>query len=280
MKKITLIVLMLFTTLSYAQDIELNGTISAQSNQIKNVADPTQAQDAATKVYVDGVVITTQQASDITTNTAKVGITGQQASDITSNTAKTVITTDQANAIVANMAKVGITAYSIGDFAHGGIVFWVDETGQHGLVCTKEDQIGGVRWHAGANGNTQAKGDGIYAGKANTSIIISSLIALGDDGNTYAARICNELQITEFGDTYGDWYLPSKHELNLMYQNKSEINTTAGQNGGGVFSESRYFWSSTELASDQAYAQSFFDSDQSNSPKYLSTLAVRAVRAF
>jgi len=246
MKKITVIVLMLFTALSYAQDIELNGTISAQSNQIKNVADPTEAQDAATKVYVDGVVITTQQASDITTNTA----------------------------------KVGITAYSIGDFAHGGIVFWVDETGQHGLVCTKEDQIGGVRWHAGANGNTQAKGDGIYAGKANTSIIISSLIALGDDGSTYAARICNELQITEFGDTYGDWYLPSKHELNLMYQNKSEINTTAGQNGGGVFSESRYFWSSTELASDQAYAQSFFDSTQSNTPKYLSTLAVRAVRAF
>ena len=165
---------MLFTALSYAQGIELNGTISAQSNQIKNVADPTQAQDAATKVYVDGVVITTQQASNITTNTAKVGITVQQASDITSNTAKTVITTDQANAIVANTAKIGITAYSIGDFAHGGIVFWVDETGQHGLVCTKEDQIGGVRWHAGANGNTQAKGDGIYAGRANTSIIINN----------------------------------------------------------------------------------------------------------
>ena len=110
MKKVTVIVLMLFTALSYAQGIELNGTISAEDNQIKNVADPTQAQDEATKVYVDGVVITTQQASDITTNTAKVGITGQQASDITSNTAKTVITTDQANAIVTNMAKVGITA--------------------------------------------------------------------------------------------------------------------------------------------------------------------------
>ena len=65
---------MLFIALSYAQDIELNGTISAQSNQIKNVADPTEAQDAATKVYVDGVVITTQQANAILANTAKVGM--------------------------------------------------------------------------------------------------------------------------------------------------------------------------------------------------------------
>ena len=48
MKKITLILLMLFTVLSYAQSIELNGTISAQGNQIKNLQDPTEAQDAVT----------------------------------------------------------------------------------------------------------------------------------------------------------------------------------------------------------------------------------------
>ena len=48
MKKFTLVVLMLFTALSYAQGIELNGTISAQGNQIKNLQDPTEAQDAVT----------------------------------------------------------------------------------------------------------------------------------------------------------------------------------------------------------------------------------------
>lgn len=39
-----------------------------------------------------------------------------------------------------------ITTYSVGDFAYGGIVIWVDETGQHGLGCAKEDQSTGVRW--------------------------------------------------------------------------------------------------------------------------------------
>jgi uncharacterized protein (TIGR02145 family) len=34
-------------------DILLNGTISAENHQIKNIVDPTDAQDAATKVYVD-----------------------------------------------------------------------------------------------------------------------------------------------------------------------------------------------------------------------------------
>ena len=53
MKKITLIVLMLFTVLSYAQGIELNGTVSAENNQIKNVADPTDAQDAVTLAYIN-----------------------------------------------------------------------------------------------------------------------------------------------------------------------------------------------------------------------------------
>ena len=38
----------LYTGNAYAQDIELNGTISAEDNQIKNLLDPTDAQDAVT----------------------------------------------------------------------------------------------------------------------------------------------------------------------------------------------------------------------------------------
>ncbi len=48
------ITLVLFVMpLSKAQDIKLNGSVSAENNQIKNVADPTDAQDAVTKKYVD-----------------------------------------------------------------------------------------------------------------------------------------------------------------------------------------------------------------------------------
>ena len=34
----------------WAQEIKFNGSISAENNQIKNILDPTESQDAATKV--------------------------------------------------------------------------------------------------------------------------------------------------------------------------------------------------------------------------------------
>jgi len=223
--------------------------------------------------------------TDVAANTLKVGVTDAQAT-ILGNTSgtnsgdQTVITSAQATAISDNTLKVGITTYSIGNFAYGGVVFWVDETGQHGLVCAKEDLSSTTRWYAGTYGNTQAKGDGPYAGKANTSIIISAQVAIGDDGSTYAARACNELQITEGGKTYGDWYLPSKDELNKMYQNKATINATATAVaiGGSVFVNNAY-WSSTEYDDDVAWRQFFFNGSQFYSAKS-STFTVRAVRAF
>ena len=170
--------------------------------------------------------------------------------------------------------------YQIGDFAQGGIVFWLDETGEHGLVCAKTDQDGGsgVRWYAGTYGNTQSKGDGPYAGEANIAVIIAAQVAIGDDNSTYAARICNELQIIEGGKTYGDWYLPAKQELNLMYQNKSTIDATATANDGSAF-VAGYYWSSTESSSGSAWVQSFGDGGQATGGKN-STGRVRAVRAF
>ena len=180
--------------------------------------------------------------------------------------------------VVNATAGSGSTTYSVGDFAQGGIVFWVDETGQHGLVAAKEDQSTGVRWYAGTHGNTQAKGDGPFSGEANTSIIIAAQVAIGDDGSTYAARICNELQVTEGGKTYGDWYLPSKKELDLMYQNKATIDATAGVNGGSGFA-SAYYWSSTENNNYSAWLQVFDYGYQDYGYKDFAS-RVRAVRAF
>jgi hypothetical protein len=56
MKHFVLTILISFFALPLinAQDIKLNGIISAENNQIKNTSDPTDAQDVATKNYVDG----------------------------------------------------------------------------------------------------------------------------------------------------------------------------------------------------------------------------------
>ncbi|MCB0669675.1 MAG: DUF1566 domain-containing protein [Saprospiraceae bacterium] len=93
-------------------------------------------------------------------------------------------------------------------------------------------------------------------------------MSIGDDGNTYAARLCSELQ----KGSYGDWYLPSKEELNLMY-------TNLHLNGLGGFTNALY-WSSTEQNSTNAWGQTFSSGGQASGVKNANTVRVRAIRAF
>lgn len=173
---------------------------------------------------------------------------------------------------------ISATTYEVGDFALGGIVFWVDESGQHGLVCAKTDQSTGIRWFAGTTGNTRARGDGPFAGEMNTAIIIAAHVAIGDDGNNYAARLCNELSITEGGTTYSDWYLPSFDELDLMYWAQGSINTTAEANGGTAIGATTY-WTSTQ-SNDTSVSAINFGSGGAGVSSTDTAYRVRAIRAF
>ena len=157
----------------------------------------------------------------------------------------------------------------VGQYKYGGVVFWVDETGKHGLVCSIEDQSNGIQWYNGVNLDTKAMREGAFGGASNTERITEA-----QGSGAYAAFICSQYT----GGGYGDWYLPAKEELNQMYLNKTIINTTANTNGGSSFAN-YYYWSSTENGSDFAWLQYFFDGNQFSSSKYYGN-SVRAVRAF
>jgi len=224
-------------------------------------------------------VYTVSQASNITgtdiTNLSNLsGVnTGDQDGSETKVTAGTNVTVTgagtTASPYVVNAVSGGGATLAIGDSYQGGIIFWLDATGQHGLIATAVDQSTSMRWYAGTYGTTRATGDGLFSGELNTSIIISSQVSIGDDGSDYAAQICNDLQITEGGKIYGDWYLPSKYELNLLYIQKTAV--------GGF--ASAYYWSSTEYSNYYAWNQSFVNGSQVYNDKYY-TYYVRAIRAF
>lgn len=168
--------------------------------------------------------------------------------------------------------------YKVGDVAFGGIVFWVDDTAKHGLVCSKTNISSSIQWFGGTFGSTQAKGDGAYAGKSNNSIIIATHASIGDNGAIYAARLCNELAVTENNLVYGDWYLPSKYELSLMHASKSAINLTAVTNGGEAFADNVY-WSSTEDSESRVWVVNFANGQETAVLKSAQNY-VRAVRSF
>ena len=163
----------------------------------------------------------------------------------------------------------GATALTIGQSYQGGIIFWLDATGQHGLIAATADQSTGIQWYNGTYRYTGTTGDGLYAGAMNTTMIVATQIADDQTGN-FAARVCADYSVTVNGVTYGDWYLPSKYELNLLYLQKAAV--------GGF--ASAYYWSSTDYSFSYAWSQYFIDGTQASNYGKGTNYYVRAVRAF
>jgi hypothetical protein len=155
-----------------------------------------------------------------------------------------------------------VTGLAIGQTYAGGIIFYLDSTGQHGIVCAPQDQ-GSYLW--GCQGNyLGGTSTAIGSGAQNTAIIVSGCI----QSNT-AAKVCDDLVL----NGYSDWFLPSKFELDLMYINLY-------LNGLGSFSYNTFYQSSSEANSEIAYLTNFdhwewFSYYGKNNGWY-----VRAVRAF
>ena len=165
------------------------------------------------------------------------------------------ITTDQSDAIVANTAKVGYTEalvsantdvaantlkvsytqpiYSVNTFYAelGGYVIAVRDGGKHGLVVAMQDQ-GNSSWY-----------------EANDLL---------SDANNHDVN----------GAKFMEWRLPTKRELNLVYNQISNI-------GGGF----GIYWSSTEFEYNYAWIQIFSSGNQYDYSKDHPN-DVRAVRAF
>ena len=173
----------------------------------------------------------------------------------------------------------------IGDYRDGGIVFYIasppvdldgDGVLDTGLVCAIQDQSFSIEWILGGSTQTTANfgtSASIGQGQTNTTAMMNQVGYTGG-----AAAVCNDYSITVNGIIYNDWFLPSKDELNQMYEHKAAINTTASANSGSNFWDD-YYWSSTEDDNGDAWIQVFYNGRQDNDGKYY-TNYVRAVRAF
>ena len=154
----------------------------------------------------------------------------------------------------------------IGTFYQGGIVFYIDDTGLHGLLTSPYDLNEFVPW--GCSGITIFNHD-------------VSAFGLGNSNSISIANICNESpnaaeQALSYEiENYSDWYLPSVDELYLMYTNigqGSEIGNIANL-------ASSAYWSSSENGSDNAWGLSFGSGIFYSHPKGQYWRA-RAIRSF
>jgi tetratricopeptide (TPR) repeat protein len=122
--------------------------------------------------------------------------------------------------------QVDADRIKIGSKYAGGIVFYIDKTGNHGLVCTEEDLGEAIYCYGEFKGAT---GNGIFdgSGMENTKKIVdyaSSKVGLfGKKKVITAARLC--LESNHKG--YNDWYLPTLKEFEQI-RNLKKVNLKKG----------------------------------------------------
>ena len=167
---------------------------------------------------------------------------------------------------------------TIGDSYQGGVIVYILQSGDPGYVSTEfkgliaanSDQSTGLQWYNGSYITTGANATDLGTGLSNTNAIIAS--QGGNPGSYgYAAGICSDYSVNEGGVTYDDWYLPSKDELQKMYDNKGTGLLNIGNNN---------YWSSSETNSSNAYRINFINGFSYATNKNWVLGYVRAVRSF
>ena len=186
------------------------------------------------------------------------------------NTTTNTLQINEGDATTANWLSLTASTcgLSIGDTHQGGIIFYLDGSGCHGLVAAPSDQSTGIQWNYGTYIDTYAYGNGIGSGEGN-----SQGIRRWQSDGSYASQLCQDLNLG--GKT--DWYLSSKYELNLMYENIGQGNVL-GLGNVGNFAD-YFYYSSTEDSRWNAWGQNFINGNQYYIDKIYSYF-VRAVRAF
>jgi hypothetical protein len=126
------------------------------------------------------------------------------------------------------------TRHWVGEHFQGGIIFWVDTSGQHGLIVDPIDLSMGMTW---SNILTTSVGP---SAQSLTDGLSNSIAIVAQPGHTVsAASIC----LAYNGGGYTDWYLPSIKELQILVINCYDVQ-------GAIFNS---YWSSTEMSLGEAY---------------------------
>jgi len=117
-----------------------------------------------------------------------------------------------------------LDTHYIGEYFGGGIVFYVYNNGQNGLIASLDDLDGGngVAWSGNTSSLIGGAAQSRYDGKSNTVAIVAN-----NATPNRAATLCD----TYSGNGYTDWYLPADWELVLLYNTSYTISTLLENDG-------------------------------------------------
>ena len=170
--------------------------------------------------------------------------------------------------------------YKIGDTGSGGgIVFYASKEGFRvydgkgdSVVChyleMSKNTLGVSQWFPEySNIGTQ---EGLGYGKFNTYKILNAKTSERLTDENCATYRCSKYSTSS--TKAGEWWLPSKDELDLVYQNQKDAVLAS--------CTTKWYWSSSESGDDLAWSKIFGNGGWYLNLKDYTTYSVRAVRAF
>jgi hypothetical protein len=220
---------------------------------------------------------TNQAVTWSTSNAAVATVSNGIVTAVSAGTATiTVTTTDGSKTATCTVTVTAgggfVPEYAIYDTGPGGgIIIYVSASGfnvaglgtRHYLEAAHVNQGTSLAWASSGYTSTYIAGTGtaIGTGKANTAAILAV------DANAPAAKACADYR----GGGKDDWFLPSKDELNVIYNVKSYLDNSPVER----------FWSSSQYDSSAsaAWHQFFYYGTKDYISKY-NEFYVRAIRAF
>ena len=176
----------------------------------------------------------------------------------------------------------GGNTHYVGELFGGGIVFYVDHTGEHGLIASLDDLSDNVAWSATTATEIGTNAQSYYNGDVNTAAIVAQ-----DNTSGYAVTLCNNYS----NDGFSDWYLPAFLELQFFGEMQVVVGKILENDGnsstnGMTFSYpsgmSMRYWTSTEFDAENVLIyQPWSDYERTTVMKNsIDVCCVRAIRAF
>lgn len=186
--------------------------------------------------------------------------------------------------------------YTVGQIAQGGVVFYVDASGQHGLVLSLQNLTTHLPWSVVATSSVTGASNQAYGGGSiNTALILAREASMTTQTTinsgfaafnasqyftTYSGTVCTPSSSAPT-DCLGGWYMPNYDEFETAAQALCNANIA----GFTPLSETNY-WLSEETNNTQAYYWGGqHDLSTCSANKYAASktntgLTLRAVRQF
>lgn len=133
----------------------------------------------------------------------------------------------------------------VGELFGGGVIFYVDKTNKHGLICSMSD----IR-DPESSSLFKQQDLKLLKGRSDSTVLMYQVFAV--DNPDRAITLCNSYTNSNYGTgQFSNWYLPTSEELKIMYNAKDDVNKTLEKCEKSIVDPLiKIYWSSSNIHND------------------------------